>query len=137
MASIAQCKNNINSYGIMKDNIKAIIIYLNKSVDINANLLSKIDSLYEVDNNGSIIYDKVKELSNDVTKTSNYLNNTILPAIDIAIKKEYNTIADIESQQEQEKAQAAASSSSSSSSSSSGSTKPAPKDKNNRTALLE
>ena len=138
MASIAEYKKNIESYNDMNDKVKSIIIYLDKYADLNSQLLTKIDNCYLVDNKDSSIYDRAKDLSVDVSKTSNYLKSVIIPAISNAIRNDQNAINEIESQAEQEKARAAAaaaqSSSSSGSTSSGGSTGSKPKKKG--TAML-
>ena len=104
MASKSESYNNINNYKYMKDKVNAIITYLNSYNDINNKLLVTINQNYEVDYDNPVIYDRIKDLSSDVNKTSNYLKYTILPAIDTAIQAENNNIASIEQKEAQEKA---------------------------------
>ncbi len=100
MASIDECKRNIVSYGDMKDKVKAIITYLNTYDEIDDKVLLKINQNYIINNDNAIISDRIKDLSTDVNKTSNYLKNTILPAIDAAIKSENNAIDAILAEQQ-------------------------------------
>ena len=104
MASIADCKNRIGLYDNMSDDIKSIVSYLDKSYDYNKIILSKINEDYNIDNKSSAIYDRLKDLSDEIKKTSSYLTNTIISEISDAVRDEKATIKALEKKAEEEKA---------------------------------
>ncbi len=108
MASIAECRNNINNYNTLKSKVNSIITYLNNYNDKDDIVLTKLDQNYSINSENANIYGTLNNLSTDINKTSNYLKNTILPEIDNAIRNENNTIAAIEEEQRRAAAAAAA-----------------------------
>ena len=75
MASIAECRNNINNYNTLKSKVNSIITYLNNYNDKDDIVLTKLDQNYSINSENANIYGTLNNLSTDINKTSNYLKN--------------------------------------------------------------
>lgn len=110
MASIDSCNSDIQKYRNIKTNIQSIINYLSAYNSDTDDLVRSINTSYQVDSDETCLVKSIELTQEDVQKTSNYLKNTIIPAIDNAINRLNNTIAQIRSEQKaaEEAAQAEA-----------------------------
>lgn len=99
-STISGCYAEIRKYEALSSSISSIISLLNSNDKNFENLKKSIQENYLVNNDVTPIYDKTNNLAVDVNKTSNYLKNTILPAISSAIKALYRRIAELEAEEE-------------------------------------
>lgn len=96
--TISDCYNKINQYQSLSKNINAIISKLDAFGDDSKDLIEKLEDNYLINNKNSLIYDRVSSLKSDTNKTSNYLQNTILPAISSEINRLYRLIRQLEAE---------------------------------------
>lgn len=107
MATVQDCTNNINKYNALKDNIYVIINHLNNANDYSFKAKNQLDGVYTINDSNTNIYSRIKLLSENINSTSNYLKNTIIPAIDNAINGLNNQIKAIQ-EEERRRAEEAA-----------------------------
>jgi hypothetical protein len=96
MTTIEESRRNIYKYNDIINKLSVIIGNLEKYIEVNNKTLAKISQEYSVNDENPAIYKRIKLLSEDANKTSNYLKDTIIPAIRYAIRKEKNNISDLE-----------------------------------------
>lgn len=96
--SIAECYNQIRKYEKLKQNIQKIIVSLNNFDDTSEKINHEIKESYLIDGNTTPVYSRSVSLKDQVNKTSNYLNNNVIPAIDRAINELYRLIARLEAE---------------------------------------
>ena len=99
MSSISQCQYNIQRYRTLKTKINSIISNLSFAITNTDDLNTEIKSKYQVNDNYTPVVTRTTNLKNNIKKTSNYLNNTIIPAIDSAISDLYKEIARLKEEQ--------------------------------------
>ncbi|NLC48223.1 MAG: hypothetical protein GX758_02565 [Tenericutes bacterium] len=102
--SIAACYNQIRKYEKLKQNIQKIIASLNDFDNSNDKTIHELKEIYLVNGDNTPVYDRCISLKGQANKTSNYLNNNIIPAIDSAINELYRTIARLEAEAEEARA---------------------------------
>ena len=93
MASIAECRNDINRYNTLKVRVNTVINYLSSASNNAESLSNTIKNNYTVNDASTPITNKVKD---KITEMYKYLQNTVLPAIDRSITDLNNTIARLE-----------------------------------------
>ena len=98
MSSISQCEYDIRRYENLKLKIKSILSKLYSAVNNANNFNDEIKSKYQVDDNYTPIVSRTDNLKNDMQATCNYLSNTVLPAINLAIVDLKNEIAILEAE---------------------------------------
>lgn len=96
--SIAGCYAMIRKYEKLKENIGQIISHLNNYTDSNNKIAHDIAVNYIVDGNSTPVQTRIKFLGEKTDKTSNYLKNSIIPAIDSEIRSLYRLIAQLEAE---------------------------------------
>lgn len=79
-------RSEINKYENLKEEIKEIIHSLNGSVSDMNDGVDRIRNEYVIDNEDAVITTSINSLKGEVSKTSNYLNNKVLPEIRSIIK---------------------------------------------------
>ncbi len=79
-------RSEINKYENLKEEIKEIIHSLNGSVSDMNDGVDRIRNEYVIDNEDAVITTSINALKGEVSKTSNYLNNKVLPEIRSIIK---------------------------------------------------
>jgi SMC interacting uncharacterized protein involved in chromosome segregation len=94
--SISSCYETINRYNSLKSNLNNVVSSLNSSVNKLSPVANKISSVYSFDTENTPIVDKCSSLSDDISKTSSYISNSIIPAIDSAINDLRNEISYLE-----------------------------------------
>ena len=99
MSSISQCQYNIQRYRTLKTKINSIISNLSFAITNTDDLNTEIKSKYQVNDNYTPIVTRTADLKKNITKTSNYLSDKIIPAIDVAISNLYKEIARLEEEQ--------------------------------------
>ncbi len=99
-STISGCYAEIRKYEALSSSISSIISLLNSNDKNFENIKKTIQENYLVNNDVTPIYDKTNNLGVDVNKTSNYLKNTILPAISSAIRTLYRRIAELQAEEE-------------------------------------
>ena len=100
-STIPGCYADIRKYEALSSSISSLVSLLDSNDKDFENLKKNIQDNYLVNGDVTPVYDKTNNLAVDVDKTSNYLKNTILPAISFAIKALYRRIAEIEAEEEE------------------------------------
>lgn len=95
-SSISGCYSQIRQFENLSRNISSIIDSLNNTDDKFKDIMDKLTDNYNVNGEVTPVYDLVKDLDDDKSKTSNYLKNSVIPAINSAIKALYRRIAQLE-----------------------------------------
>lgn len=99
MATVQDCTNNINSYNALKDNINIIINHLNNASDYSFKAQGQLDGIYTINDSNTTIHSRTKSLTDNISSTSNYLKNKVLPAIESAITGLNNQIEAIQAEE--------------------------------------
>lgn len=102
-STISGCYAEIRKYEALSSSISSLVSLLNSDEKNFGNLKKSLQENYLVNSDITPVYDKTNNLSVDVNKTSNYLKNTILPAIVSAIRALYRRIAELEAEAEAER----------------------------------
>lgn len=95
-SSISGCYSQIRQFETLSSNISNIISLLNNTADNFDSLMDKLVEIYNVNGDVTPVHDLIKELDDDKSKTSNYLKNSVIPAINSAISALYRRIAELE-----------------------------------------
>lgn len=74
-------RSEINKFENLKEEIKEIIRSLNGTVSDMNDGIDSINNEYVVNNEEAAITTSINALKDEVSKTSNYLNNKVLPEI--------------------------------------------------------
>jgi len=99
--SIATCYREIKRYENLKKNVKVIISHLEDANKYNDILIKKIKDNYNINNDGTVIYDRCKSFKSNISDTINYLKNNIIRAIEKAILKLQHQITNLKQEMEQ------------------------------------
>lgn len=99
MATVQDCTNNINKYNALKDSINIIIKHLNNASDYSFKAKNQLDGVCTINDSNTKIYSRTKSLTENISSTSNYLKNKVLPAIDNAIMGLNNQIEAIQAEE--------------------------------------
>ncbi len=102
MASIAECRNDINRYNTLKSKVNSVISYLSSASNSADNLGNTVKNNYTVNDASTPIVSRTVKLKNTIEEMYRYLQGTVLPAIDSAIAGLNSTIARLE-QEERER----------------------------------
>lgn len=98
-STIAGCYAEIKRYQVLSSGVSNVISQLKSCSSNYLNLKKNIQENYLVNNDTTPVYDKVSTLESEADKTSNYLSNTILPAVASAIQALYRRIAELEEEE--------------------------------------
>lgn len=93
MSNITKYYEEINRYNSLKSKLSNIVSQLQKSSNNISKAPDELTKVYSYNSGGTFLSEKIKILCNDMTETSNHINNVILPAIDSAIYKLKRKIA--------------------------------------------
>lgn len=85
----------ISRYNAMKANLSSIVSELNLSKGSLEDFSGTLNDIYSLDDNDSTLCTSVKNIRENITTTANFINNTVIPAVDRAIIKCHNKIAEI------------------------------------------
>lgn len=99
MASKSQLIQELAQYDVLKDKLIATIGILNKAHGPVNNIKPTIEQHYSVDDSGNTAGVRASKLAGKISGTSNYVKNTVLPAIDQkseSIKREIRRIEEEE-----------------------------------------
>ena len=96
MASIAECRNDINRYNTLKSKVNSVISYLISASNSAESLSNTIKNNYTVNDASTPIVTRTNKVKDKITEMYKYLQNTVLPAIDRSITDLNNTIARLE-----------------------------------------
>lgn len=96
--SINSCYEDISKYNSMKSNLHNVVNSLNNSSNKVSPLANSITAVYNMNDNSTPIVQKCVGLHKDIVGTSNFITNTIIPAIDDAIRGKRQEIARIEAE---------------------------------------
>ena len=99
MSSIAKCRYDIQKYNNLKENIRSILPYLNSAMGSMDDTNNTLNGKYLINDEDTPILKRISIVKNDVKKTYEMLNKTIMPAIDRAIDDLNNQIAQLEADQ--------------------------------------
>lgn len=87
MSNITRYYEEINLYNNLKSKLSYIVSELRTSSNCILNAPEELNKAYSYNSEGTLLSQKIKLLSNDMTDTSNNINNVVLPAIDYAISR--------------------------------------------------
>lgn len=104
-STIAGCYAEIRKYQTLSSGVSSVISQLNSCNSNYVNLKKNIQENYLVNNDTTPVYDRVSKLETEAHKISNYLSNTILPAIAAAIQALYRRIAELEEEERRRRAE--------------------------------
>ena len=93
--AINSYRNSIARYNTLKANLADIAAELSLSKGSLDDFSGTLNEVYSIDDNDSTLCTKVKNVQEDITTTSNFIKNTVIPAVDRAIIKCHNKIAEI------------------------------------------
>ncbi len=96
MASIAECRNDINRYNTLKVRVNTVINYLSSASNNAESLSYTIKNNYTVNDASTPIVTRTNKVKDKITEMYKYLKGTVLPAIDNSITDLNNTIARLE-----------------------------------------
>lgn len=108
-SSISGCYAQIRQFETLSSNVSNIISLLNGTTDKFDSIMDKLTDIYNVNGDVTPVYDLLKDLDGDKSKTSNYLKNSVIPAINSAINALYRRIAELEEEARRAAEEAAAS----------------------------
>lgn len=108
-SSISGCYAQIRQFEALSGNVSNIISLLNGTTDKFDSIMDKLTDIYNVNGDVTPVYDLLKDLDGDKSKTSNYLKNSVIPAINSAIRALYRRIAELEEEARRAAEEAAAS----------------------------
>lgn len=111
MASIAQLKRLLTDFANYKVSVSVTASYMIKSSNLLGNVSENADNNYSINDDGSNVGVVAKSLKESCAETSNYLKNTVIPAIDSKmdeIEREIERLEEEERRREEEAAAAAA-----------------------------
>ncbi len=93
--AINSYRNAISRYNAMKANLSSVVSELSLSKGSLEDFSSTLNEVYSIDGNDSLLCTNIKNVREDITTTANFIKNTVIPAIDRAIIKCHNKIAEI------------------------------------------
>lgn len=85
----------ISRYNAVKANLSSIVSELTLSRGSLDDFSGTLNEAYSLDDNDSLLCTKIKNTREDITTTANFIKNTVIPAVDRAIIKCHNKIAEI------------------------------------------
>ena len=97
--SISSCCDEIRMYNAAKANLVNVSNNLKRAIDQFSAVPNIINSAYSVDENSTPVVGKCTNLINDMVGTFNFINGTVIPAIDNAIMGKRNQISRLEAEQ--------------------------------------
>lgn len=113
MASKSQLQRELVEYDRLKTKLAVVVGSLNKGGNDVNNIKPTIENHYSVNESGNTAGIRAKNLADNILETSNYVKNTIFPAIDEKIeeiKREIKRIEEEEARRAREAAERRASS---------------------------
>lgn len=105
-STIPACYAQIRQFEALSKNIDSVVKSLNACDSKFSNLDRTLDANYNVNNDVTPVYHKLKDLDGDISEASNYLKNSVVPAINSAINALYRRIQEIREREEREAAEA-------------------------------
>ncbi len=93
--AINSYRNAISRYNAVKANLSSIVSELTLSKGSLDDFSGTLNECYSLDDNDSTLCTNVKNVREDITTTANFIKNTVIPAVDRAIIKCHNKIAEI------------------------------------------
>lgn len=100
MATISELELDNSNLSNIETNLNDIISSLTLSINSLVDLSSNIENRYLVDDNNTPIFDRIKNLKNNIETTNDYLSNVILPTIGSTITSNNTTIGDLKAEEE-------------------------------------
>lgn len=99
MASKSQLERELQEYATLKDNLLATASNL-QNANSNVNKLGPIiTDNYTIDKRPSLVRERIDKMAEDISETSNYIRNTIIPAIDEKMEDIYEEINRLEEEE--------------------------------------
>lgn len=100
MASKYQLQRDLTRYEYLKNNLGTVVTELNSANDSIGKIKTTIDDNYSINDSGNKTGERAKKLYNNVSETSNYVKNTIIPAINKKMEEIRKEIERIEEEEE-------------------------------------
>lgn len=108
MASIAELKRLLTGFANYKISVSVTASYMIKSSSSLGTVADTADNNYSINDDGSNIGEVARSLKESCAETSNYLKNTVLPAIDSKMEEIENEIKRLEEEERRREEEAAA-----------------------------
>ena len=99
MPSISRCRYDIQKYNYLKENIRSALPALQQAMGSIDDTNNALRGKYLINDEDTPVIRKTTKVKNDIQRTCNMLNSTILPAIDRAIEDLNRQIAQMEAEQ--------------------------------------
>lgn len=107
MASIAELKRQLTAFANYKISVSVTASYMIKASNSLGSVSETVNNNYRIDDDGSNVGEVAKSLKESCAETSNYLKNTVIPAIDSKmdeIEQEIKRLEEEERRREEEEA---------------------------------
>lgn len=98
-----QLQRELSQYDALKTRLNTCNNSLSNASSHMSSVKNTTDDNYQVNDNGSLISSKAEELSKKILETSNYLKNSVIPAIDTKQNQIREEIKQIEREEEEER----------------------------------
>ena len=102
MASIEGYRYDIDRYYSIKDKLYRIASALEQSSPSAGRLNQETSSSYQIDNDPTIISERIGTLGQDMSDTASHIRRVIIPAIDDAIYYSKREIERLEEEEEED-----------------------------------
>lgn len=99
MASIAELKKLLTDFANYKSSVSVTASYMIKSSNLLGTVSDTADNNYSINDDGSNVGEVAKSLKESCAETSNYLNNSVIPAIDSKMDEIESEIARLEEEE--------------------------------------
>ena len=96
MSSISECYRKISKYKTLKENINSISSKLLESYNSTSSLVREISDKYNLNDDRTSIEKRSTDLKDAINNEKNYLEDTVIPAINEAISDLYDEIERLE-----------------------------------------
>lgn len=103
-SQIYQCNIDLDKYKKLKNQLELTVTYLTTSKRNGIDVKNKITNLYQINNEDSNINIRMLNWINNIESTCNMINNTIIPAIDVAMNNINNHRYNLEQQKQKQDA---------------------------------
>ncbi len=102
-SQINQCASYIEYYRVLKNQLNSILDYLSNSKNNITDLNGKILNLYQVNDEGTNISNRILNLNDNIQVTCDNLRNKVIPSIDSMISNLNNQKFDLETKKNNSK----------------------------------
>jgi gas vesicle protein len=101
MANISQLKRELAQFEVLKTKMTLVSSKLNDASVYANQAHDTLDNNYNINDDGSVLSNGAENLGKDLAETSNYLKNTVNPAIDSRMEEIKSEIQRLEEEEKQ------------------------------------